>query len=155
MRKINPEYVKQINAIVNRSPYFSLISMRIRNIDIGFSALEIELDKKHLQPYGFVHGGVFASIIDAACFWAVYCNIEDQDTGITTVDLKLNFLAPAKSGKLIAKGRLIKLGKTLGYADAEVTDEKGNILAHGSSTLMILSGKGLKPDPPLPPKFLD
>ena len=155
MRKINPEYVKRLNAIANGSPYFSLISMEIRNIGSGFSALEIELNKKHLQPYGFVHGGVFASIIDAACFWAVYCNIEDTDTGITTVDLKLNFLAPAKSGKLIAKGRQIKLGKTLGYADAEVTDEKGNILAHGSSTLMVLSGKGLKPTPPLPPKFLE
>ena len=155
MKRINPEYFERVNQLVNNSPYFSLISMTLCDAGIGYSIVEIEIQKKHLQPFGFVHGGVFSSIIDAATFWAVFYGVEDQSTGLTSVDLKLNYLAPVASGKLIAKGRLIKLGKTLGYADAEVTDEKGNILAHGSSTLMILSGKGLKPDPPLPPKFLD
>jgi uncharacterized protein (TIGR00369 family) len=110
--------------------------------------------QKHLQPFGFVHGGVFASIIDAASFWSLFYEIEDQDTGVTTVDLKLNYLAPAISGRLIAKGRQIKLGRTLGYADAEVTDTMGRILAHGSSTVILLPGQGLKANPPLPPKFL-
>ena len=122
---------------------------------IGFSRLEIDLARKHLQPFGFVHGGVFASIIDAASFWAIFYEIEDPDAGATTVDLKLNYLAPAASGKLIAKGRRIKLGKTLGYADAAVTDEHGKLLAHGTSTLMILPGSTMAIDPPLPPKFRD
>jgi uncharacterized protein (TIGR00369 family) len=59
------------------------------------------------------------------------------------------------SGKLIAKGRQIKIGKTLGYAEAEVTDENGKLLAHGTSTLMILPGKALAADPPLPAKFIE
>jgi uncharacterized protein (TIGR00369 family) len=101
------------------------------------------------------HGGVFSSIIDAAAFWAVYCGIEDQEAGMTTVDLKLNYLAPAASGKLIASGRQIKLGRTLGYAEAEVLDENGKILAHGTSTLIILPGKAVKADSPLPPKFIE
>jgi acyl-coenzyme A thioesterase PaaI-like protein len=46
------------------------------------------------------------------------------------------------------------LGRTLGYADAEVTDAKGRILAHGTSTVILLPGQGLKATPPLPPKFL-
>ena len=100
-----------------------------------------------------MHGGVFASIIDAAAFWAVYYEIEDQNTGATTVDLKLNYLAPAVCGKLIARGRQIKLGKTLGYAEAEVTAANGKILAHGTSTLMLLPGKGLTSEPSLPAKF--
>jgi uncharacterized protein (TIGR00369 family) len=108
-----------------------------------------------LQPFGFVHGGVFASIIDAAAFWAIFFEVEDQNSGVTTVDLKLNYLAPAASGKLIAKGRQIKLGKTLGYADAEVSDDNGKLLAHGTSTVMILPGKGLTADRPLPPKFIE
>ncbi len=129
--------------------------MKILDVGAGFSILGIDLDQKHLQPFGYVHGGVFASIIDAAAFWAVYYEIEDQNTGITTVDLKLNYLAPAVSGKMIAKGRQIKLGKTLGYADAEVTDAGGKILAHGTSTLILLPGRGLSSDPPLPPKFVE
>lgn len=154
MKKLNAAYIERINQLVNRCPYFELLSMKIRDVGRGFSILEIDLAEKHLQPFGLVHGGVFASIIDAAAFWAVFYDIEDQDAGATTVDLKLNYLSPAVTGKLIAKGRQIKLGKTLGYAEAEVTDTDGKILAHGTSTLFILAGKGLVSEPPLPPKFI-
>ena len=155
MKTPNAEYIERVNQLVNRSPYFELLSMKIQDVGIGFSVLEIDLAKKHLQPFGFVHGGVFASVIDAAAFWAIYYEIEDRNTGVTTVDLKLNYLAPAVSGKLIAKGRRIKLGKTLGYAEADVTDISGKILAHGTSTVILLPGKGLATEPPLPPKFND
>ena len=154
MKTLNAEYIERVNQLANRCPYFKLLSMKIRDVGRGFSILEIDLAEKHLQPFGLVHGGVFASIIDAAAFWAVFYDIDDQDAGATTVDLKLNYLAPAATGKLIAKGRQIKLGKTLGYAEAEVTDTDGKILAHGTSTLFILAGKGLVSDPPLPPKFI-
>jgi uncharacterized protein (TIGR00369 family) len=154
MKTLNAEYIKHLNQLVNRCPYFELLSMKIKDVGLGSSVLEIDLAEKHLQPFGLVHGGVFASIIDAAAFWALFYEIEDQNAGATTVDLKLNYLAPAVSGKLIAKGRRIKLGKTLGYAEAQVTDADGKILAHGTSTLIILAGKGLASDPPLPPKFI-
>jgi uncharacterized protein (TIGR00369 family) len=155
MKKPNPEYIERVNQLANRCPFFELLSMKILDVGPGFSVLEIELAQKHLQPFGFVHGGVYASIVDAAAFWSVFYKIEDQDTGATTVDLKLNYLAPAASGKLIAKGRQIKLGKTLGYAEAEVVAESGKILAHGTSTLILLPGKGLTSDPPLPSKFYE
>ncbi|MBW2437226.1 MAG: PaaI family thioesterase [Deltaproteobacteria bacterium] len=155
MKKPNPEYIRRINEIVNDCPYFDLLSMKLLDVGIGYSLLEIELARKHLQPFGVVHGGVFASIIDAAAFWSVYYGIEDPDVGITTVDLKLNYLAPAVSGKLIASGRQIKVGKTLGYAEAQVKDQQEKVLAHGTSTVIILPGKALDADPPLPPKFLE
>ena len=149
----NPEYIERVNRLVNRSPFFKLLSMKIIDVGPGFSVVEIELSQKHLQPFGFVHGGVFAAIVDAAAFWAVFYQIENQNACATTVDIKLNYLAPAVSGKLIAKGRQIKLGKTLGYAEAEVSTESGKLLAHGTSTLILLPGKGLTSDPPLPSKF--
>ena len=155
MKELNPAYVKHLNRLINDSPYFKLLSMRIVDVGLGFSLLEIDLDRKHLQPFGFVHGGVFASIIDAAAFWSLFHEIEDPNAGATTVDLKVNYLAPAASGKLIAKGRRIKLGRTLGYAEASVTDESGKLLAHGTSTLMVLPENSLVIDSPLPPKFRD
>ena len=155
MKKPNPEYIKRINEIVNICPYFDLLSMKLLDVGIGYSTLEIELAQKHMQPFGVVHGGVFASIIDAAAFWSVYFGVEDPEAGITTVDLKLNYLAPAVSGKLIANGRQIKVGRTLGYAEANVADQQGKVLAHGTSTLIILPGKAIETDPPLPPKFIE
>ena len=154
MKTANPEYIEKVNQLVNRSPYFDLLSMEIAKVGVGFSELKIDIAKKHLQPFGFVHGGVYASIIDAAAFWALFYDIDDPDTGVTTVDLKLNYLAPTVSGQLIAIGRRIKMGRTLGYADVEVSDADGRILAHGSSTVILLPGQGLKANPPLPPKFI-
>ena len=154
MPKINPEYVKAVRAHVNQCAYFSLLSMKLLDFDIGRSSLEISLETKHLQPFGVVHGGVFSSIIDAAAFWCLFAEV-DESSGMTSVDLKLNYLAPAKNGKLIAKGKKIKLGKTLGLGEAKVTDQEGKVLAHGTSTLIVLPDFPLANSDQLPPKFLE
>ena len=154
MRKLNPQYVEAVSARSDRSPYFALLSMSIRDVGIGYSLLHIDVQNKHLQPFGAVHGGVFASIIDAAAFWAVYSEV-DENVGMTTVDLKVNYLAPARGGRLIAKGRRIKLGKTLGLGEAQVLNEENTILAHGTSTLIILPNLKVSFEDSLPPKFIE
>ena len=154
MRKLNPQYVEAVSALVNRCPYFTLLSMSIRDIGIGYSLLDIDVQKKHLQPFEAVHGGVFASIIDAAAFWAVFPEV-DENVGMTSVDLKVNYLAPAQGGKLIARGRRIKLGKTLALGEAQVVNQDNTILAHGISTLMVLRDRGVAFEGSLPPKFIE
>ena len=68
MRKLNPQHVEAVSALTNRCPYFVLLSMSICDIGIGYSLIDIDVRNKHLQPFGAVHGGVFASTIDAAAF---------------------------------------------------------------------------------------
>ena len=155
MKTPNPKHVERLIDLVNDCPYFTLISMKIREIGVGYAGVEIDLAEKHLQPFGLVHGGVFATIIDSAASWALFYGIEDDDAGMTSVDLKLNYLAPAVAGKLIARGRQIKMGKTLGYAEAEIRDESEKILAHGTSTVIILPGKGFEAESQMPPKFIE
>lgn len=155
MKKLNPAYVEAVKAGVNTCPYFSLLDMKILNFGEGRSHLEIETaPDKHIQPFGAVHGGVFASIIDAAAFWAVYGQV-DEDMGMTTVDLKINYLAPSFGSKLIARGRCIKLGKTLGLGEAEVTDATGKMLAQGTSVVIVLPSATLLDSDKQPPKFIE
>jgi uncharacterized protein (TIGR00369 family) len=154
MKAINPLHAERIKSLVNRCPYFQLLSMRLLSVEVGGALLEIDLERKHLQPFGIVHGGVFASIVDAAAFWSIYYVLEDSRAGLTTVDLKLNYLAPAVRGKMSAAGSSIKLGRTMGYAQASVRGVDGQLLAHGTSTLMVLPGRAIADDPPLPEKFL-
>jgi len=134
---MNPKYKKAVAEIVNKSPYFSLLSMEIKDLDWGTAILEIRLEEKHIQPFGFVHGGAIASIIDAASFWAVFPQV-DPGMGLTTVEMKLNYLAPAKKGRLIAEGRSIKRGKTLALGEAYVRNDEGNLIAHGTTTMMVV-----------------
>lgn len=74
---------------------------------------------------------------------------------MTTVEIKLNFLAPASTGRLIAKGRSIKVGETLCLGEALIEDERGTLLAHGTSTMMALRELTIKEGSAFPPKFLE
>lgn len=154
MPTLNPAWVAAVSALVGQSPYFRLQSMVIAGLGPGTSRLEIALGDKHLQPFGLVHGGVFSSLVDAAGFWALYTQT-DPRLGLTTVEMKLNYLAPAAAGRLIGLGRAIKLGKTLGLAEARVEDQEGRLLAHGTVTLMALESLSLGGQEGLPPKFLE
>jgi len=150
--RLNPKYTKAIATLVNRSPYFSLISMKIKELEWGASVLEVELEEKHLQPFGYVHGGAIASVIDAATFWAVFPQVKDG-MGLTTVEVKANFLAPVKEGKLVVKGRCIKIGRTLALGEAYVSSAEGNLIAHGTATMMIVPDLKVEGQENLPPKL--
>ncbi|MDM8525320.1 PaaI family thioesterase [Desulfococcaceae bacterium HSG8] len=139
----NPEYIRELIHIVNNSPYPSHMSMRLAAIDIDSANIDLETGQCHLQPYGIVHGGVLATLIDTATFWAAFMRIP-EDAGLVNIDLKLNYLRPVTSGRLKALGQAIRSGRTVSYAEARVSDENGELIAHGTSTLMTIPGKGLK-----------
>jgi len=154
MRNLNPEYVEVVKREVNFCPYFSLLSMEIRGLSWGESLLEILVQEKHFQPFGLVHGGVLASLIDAAAFWAVYTQVPEE-LGMTTVELKLNYLAPLSTGRMIARGKSLRVGKTLCLGEASIVNEEGALLAHGTSTMMILKDLKIQGVSLGPSKYLD
>jgi uncharacterized protein (TIGR00369 family) len=153
MKRINPDYVEAVRRNVNSCPYFSLLSIDIQELEWGESRLEILVQEKHLQPFGYVHGGVFSSLIDASAFWAVYTQVPEH-IGMTTVELKLNYLAPLNTGRMIGKGRTIRVGKTLCLGEATISDETGILLAHGTSTMMLMKNLQIQGESKWPPKFL-
>ncbi len=152
MKELNPAHMEAVARHISRSPYFNLISMEIKELDWGRSRLEVPVQQKHLQPFRMVHGGVYSSLVDAAAFWAVYPQI-DEDSGMTTVEMKLNYLAPVSDGRLIGRGRSIKAAKTLCLAEASIEDDRGKLLAHGTVTMMVRSDLALR-GIDLPAKFL-
>jgi uncharacterized protein (TIGR00369 family) len=139
----NPEYIRELIEVINNSPFPDHMSMRLLEVALDSSVLELSTDRCHLQAFGIVHGGVLATLIDTATFWAVYMRIP-EDAGLVNIDLKLNYLRPVENGLLIAEGRTIRSGKSISYAETNVLNEKRELIAHGTSTLMTLPGKGLK-----------
>jgi uncharacterized protein (TIGR00369 family) len=135
--ELNPRYTEAVAMLVNRCPYFLLLSMEIKDLQWGTCLLEVELGEKHLQPFGKVHGGAIASVVDAAAFWAVFPQVE-KGMGLTTVEMKLNYLVPAEKGKLVAQGRCIKMGRTLALGETYVRNGEGVLVAHGTATMMVV-----------------
>jgi uncharacterized protein (TIGR00369 family) len=139
----NPEYICELLEIVNASPFPNHMSMRLSEVALDKAVLELKTDHCHLQAHGNVHGGVLATMIDTATFWAAFMRIPEE-SGLVNIDLKLNYLKPVKDGVLIAEGRAIHSGKLISYVEATVYNESRQPIAHGTSTLITLQGKGLK-----------
>jgi len=161
MRKINPDHISALLAMINNGPFYQLLSMRVIEIGEGHSRLEAELQQKHQNPFGITHGGVYASILDTAAYWSAYCDVE-EGAGLTTIDISSNNLAMSSGGKVLVEGRLIKAGRSICLVEADARDESGKLLAHATSKLMVLEGRqsisqavAAMGHEPLPPKYLD
>jgi len=162
MKKINPEHIKALIDLINRGPYFQLLSMNVCEIGIGHSIVKVMLEKKHLNPFGAIHGGVYASIIDTAAFWSAYCEL-DENAGFTSIDLSVNNLSSINTGEIIVEGKSLKIGRSICMTEAAARDTHGKLLACGTSKLMILDGKQSSiihsveamGKNILPPKFID
>ncbi|NLZ29043.1 MAG: PaaI family thioesterase [Firmicutes bacterium] len=161
MKPLNPDHIAAIIDLINTSPYFSLLSLNVQKIELGSCTLEISLEEKHLNPFGSIHGGVYSSAIDTAAYWASYCSIH-EDMGLISVDLHVDNISSVQSGKLTVVGKLIKAGRSVCFSEATVEDEKGKLLAHGTSKQLVINGlqtinhvlETMGHDA-LPPKFRD
>lgn len=99
-------------------------------------ALECAIEPHKLNLLGTLHGGVTATLIDAAAGVAIISALGGRPA--TTVDLKVNYLRPVTDGKVHARSRIQKMGKTLAFASVEVKDAHGRLVATGSTTYMVL-----------------
>jgi uncharacterized protein (TIGR00369 family) len=121
------------------APFPSYIGITLVAIEPGRARMEMTTDARHTNPMGTLHGGVPCTLADSAMGLAFASTLADGES-FTTLELKINFLRPVWSGKLIAEGIVVQRGRTIGLAECTVTDENGRLIARASSTCMTLSG---------------
>jgi uncharacterized protein (TIGR00369 family) len=90
------------------------------------------------QQKGFVHGGIVGMIADTACGYAAF-SLMPAGCSLVTVEYKINILAPAR-GALVARGEVVRAGRTLTVTRGEVYSEDGKHVASMQQTLMMLAG---------------
>ena len=105
----------------------------------GVAVFEGDPGPHLLNPLGTVHGGWALTLIDSAAGCAAYSTLP-PDVGYATVETKANFTRPilADTGRVRAEGRVVSQGRQVLTAEAKVTDARGRVLAHGTSTLLVL-----------------
>jgi uncharacterized protein (TIGR00369 family) len=99
----------------------------------------LQAGTRHFNPMGTVHGGVLCDIADAAMGIAFATTLAPGES-FTTVELKINFLRPVRQAQLRAEGRVVQRGRTIGYVECEISDEKGKLVAKSNSTCLVLRG---------------
>lgn len=103
----------------------------------GGAEVRLEITEPILNSLGLVHGGVICSLVDHAIGAAVAFAVGRERRAVTA-ELKLNFLAPARSGMLVARGRLLREGKRLIVGEAEVIDQSGRMIAKALGTWAVV-----------------
>ena len=92
----------------------------------------------HLNPAGTVHGGFAATLLDSCMGLAVQSTLE-KGVGSTTLEFKISLLRPItpETGQIRAEGVVLNRGRRVGTAEGRITDGKGRLLAHGTTTCLI------------------
>jgi len=92
----------------------------------------------HLNPWGTVHGGLAATLLDSCMGLAIQSTV-DRGVGSTTLEFKISFIRPitAQTGLIHAEGKVLGNGRRAGTAEGRITDEEGQLLAHGTTTCLL------------------
>jgi uncharacterized protein (TIGR00369 family) len=102
----------------------------------GEVTVAMRVEERHVNLQGLVHGGMLAILADTACGLSIRSAMEPGRLHVTA-DLDIHFLAPAKPGTLVGRGKAIKVGRSLAFAEASIEDGEGRLLAKAQSRFSV------------------
>lgn len=131
-----------IDGKLPRAPISAPLTFTIVEVGDGFAAFEGETGPHLLNPVGTVHGGWTLTLIDSAAGCAALSLLPPGST-FTTIETKANFARPilANTGRVRCEAKVASQGRQIVSTEAWVRDAGGKLLAHGTSTLMVLQGR--------------
>ena len=136
-----PLSAEQVQAIFDRSPFISFMNLRVISVDLEGQELTVRAPMRaefeRAVGSGQWHGGPIAALIDTVGDFALAMLIGHP---LPTVNFRVDYLRPAIKTDLVAVARVRRIGRSVGTADVDVTDEKGVLLAIGRATYATASG---------------
>jgi len=136
----DPDFAARCRASFGRQKAMALIGARIVVIEPGLCEIELAWRDELTQQKGFVHGGIIGMIADTACGYAAY-SLMPATSSLVTVEYKINILAPGRGERLLARGEVVRPGRTLSVTRGEVYAQAGaerQLCAAMQQTLMML-----------------
>ena len=118
------------------SPFHTWAGMEVVDASPGAVTIAMELDERHVNLQGLVHGGMLAILADTACGLSIRAAMEPGRLHVTA-DLDIHFLAPARPGRVLGRGNAVKVGRSLAFAEASIEDGEGRLLAKAQSRFSV------------------
>ncbi|HEY6571999.1 MAG TPA: PaaI family thioesterase [Candidatus Eisenbacteria bacterium] len=119
-----PDFEARVRASFGRQAFMETLGATLERVEAGSVEIHLPARADLVQQHGFLHAGAVAAIADSACGYAAF-SLMPADSGVLTVEYKINLLAPAKGDVLIARGRVVRAGRTLSVCQAEVSARTG------------------------------
>jgi len=140
----DPGFALRCRESFARQKAMALIGARLTVVEPGYVEIELPFRDDLTQQKGYVHGGILGMIADTACGYSAF-SLMPAGCSLVTVEYKINILAPAQRS-LVAKGQVVKPGRTLTIARAEVYADDGKHVASMQQTLMMLANTPDQPE---------
>jgi uncharacterized protein (TIGR00369 family) len=140
----DPGFEQRCRESFSRQKAMALIGATLAVVEPGYVEVRLPFRDDLTQQKGYVHGGILGMIADTACGYSAF-SLMPAGCSLVTVEYKINILSPAR-GSLVAKGQVIKPGRTLSIARAEVYAEDGKHVASMQQTLMMLANTPDRPE---------
>jgi uncharacterized protein (TIGR00369 family) len=144
----DPGWETKVRDSFARQTIMTTIGARLSVLRPGFCEIELPYRRDLCQQHGFLHAGITTTIADSAAGYAAF-SLMAPGASVLTVEFKVNLMAPAAGERFLARGTVIKPGRTLTVVDAEVVAiEKGaeKAVAKLLATMMCLEGKTDAPE---------
>lgn len=126
----NPRFEQAVRDSFAAQRLMATIGARLARVVAGEIEVRVSFRPELTQQHGFLHAGVVTSALDSACGFAAL-SLMPEGVGVLTVEFKTNLLAPARGEELIARGRVVRAGRTITVCQAEAS-----MLADGAETLV-------------------
>jgi uncharacterized protein (TIGR00369 family) len=136
-------YVERIQDSFRRQQAMTLIGAEMAVVEPGYTEIHLPYSAEITQQHGFIHGGIVGMIADSAAGYAAN-TLTPADSSVLTVEYKINLIAPADGERLVARGEVIKQGRTLLITRAEVfaiKEEQWTLCAVMQQTIISIHGK--------------
>jgi uncharacterized protein (TIGR00369 family) len=121
-----------------------LIGAAITRIDIGEVDIELPFTPALSQQHGFLHAGILSTALDSACGYAA-ASVMPEDSGILTIEFKVNLMAPGKGERFAFKGRVAKSGRNIVFAEGDayalIAQQPPKRIATMSATCMVITNR--------------
>jgi uncharacterized protein (TIGR00369 family) len=143
MRTSDPDFAERVRASFAKQHAMELIHATLPVVEAGRTEIHLPHWQGVEQQHGFVHGGVVGMIADSAAGYAAM-TVVPASASVLTVEYKMNLVAPADGEKLIARGQVVRPGRTLIVTQGEVfavKDGKEHLCALMQQTIMVMHGK--------------
>lgn len=134
-------FEEMVDGWVNRglpvAPIGTLLGFRFTGFEKGMVRVEMDVDSRYHNPMGIVHGGIYCDLADAAMGMAFASTLADEES-FATLQLQASYLRSMREGRIVATGRVVHRGKSVGHAECEVVDGDGRPVARLTSVCTIL-----------------
>ncbi len=140
------DFETRVHSSFKHQAVMNLIGAELVKVLPGEVEIQVNFRKDLTQQHGFIHAGIIATIADSACGYAAF-SLMPADSSVLTIEFKVNLLAPAEGDKFVAKGKVLKSGKTITVCEGEVfaqrADETKLVAIMTASMMTIMNRPGV------------